>query len=77
MVKKKKSFCNLTAKVYGGKPGDKTLAIHFSPKDRLEVIKLASAMFQALAHGKGVEITLFTHTLLKSNVARITVTAPK
>lgn len=74
---RKKSFCCVTPKVYGGKPGDKTLVIHFNARDRLQAIKLARAVFQAVAYGKGIDLTVFTSKPLKTGLVKVTVTAHK
>ncbi len=72
-----KRFCSITAKVTEGKPGDKTVTVHINKKDRQQAIKLASGIFQALAHNKGVDITISKYKSLKKRLARVTVTAPK
>lgn len=77
MERKRKSFAYLSTKVYGGKPIHKTLGIRFEPKDKDVAIKFARAILQAVEHGKGVDITVFTYKPLKDGSVRVTVTAPK
>ncbi len=76
MKKGKKKFCTVTTKIVG-RPNDKTMAIHFSSKDRMKAIKFASGVFQALAHGKGIDITFSHQKTLKTKMVKITVTAPR
>ena len=73
---KRKSFSYVTTKVYGGKPGDKTVGIHFDKSEKSEVIKFARSILQAIEYGKGVDITAFTYKKLKNGKTSITVTAP-
>lgn len=77
MERKRKSFAYLSTKVYGGRPENKTLGIRFEPKDRDKAIKFSRAVLQAVEHGKGVDITVFTYKPLKDGTVRVTVTAPK
>lgn len=77
MERKRKNFAYLSTKVYGGKPENKTLGIRFEPKDKDLAIKLSRAILQAVEHGKGVDITVFTYKPLKDGSVRVTVTAPK
>jgi len=76
MERKRKNFGYVTTKVYGGKVGNKTVAIHFKAGDK-QAIKMARAILQAVEHGKGVDITIFTYKPLKDGTVRITVTSPK
>ena len=75
MKKARKRLCTVTTKIVGV-PDAKTMTIHFSAKDRLKAIKFASGVFQALAQGKGVDITFSLQIPLKKMV-KISVTAPK
>ena len=77
MERKRKNFAYLSTKVYGGRPENKTLAIRFEPKNKEGAIKLSRAILQAVEHGKGVDITVFTYKPLKDGTVRVTVTAPK
>lgn len=76
MKKGKKKFCTVTTRIVG-KLDDKTMAIHFSAKDRTKAIKFASGVFQALAHGKGIDITFSHQKTLKTKMVKITIAAPK
>lgn len=76
MERKRKSFAYLSTKVYGGRPENKTLGIRFEPKDTDIAIKFSRAILQAVEHGKGVDITVFTYKPLKDGTTRVTVTAP-
>lgn len=60
MMRSRRSFAYLSTKVYSGKQGHKTLGIRFDPKDKDEAIKFARGILQAIEHGKGVDITVFT-----------------
>ncbi len=77
MERKRKSFAYFSTKIYGGKPGHKTLGIRFEPENKNDAIKFARAILQAVEHGKGVDITVFTYKPLKDGSVRVTVTAPK
>lgn len=77
MERKRKSFAYLSTKVYGGRPENKTLGIRFEPKDKDNAIKFSRAILQAVEHGKGVDITVFTYKPLSNGTVRVTVTAPK
>ncbi len=77
MERKRKSFAYLSTKIYGGRPENKTLAIRFEPKDKDLGIRFARAVLQAVEHGKGVDITIFTYKPLRNGTVRVTVTAPK
>ena len=74
MEKKRKSFCYLTTKVY---QGNKTLGIRFEPEQDKEAVRFARAILQAIEHGRGVDVTIFTYKPLKSGLVRVTVTARK
>lgn len=77
MERKRKNFAYLSTKVYGGRPENKTLGIRFEPKDNDLAIRFSRAILQAVEHGKGVDITVFTYKPLKDGSVRVTVTAPK
>jgi hypothetical protein len=77
MEGKRRNFAYLSTKVYGGRPENKTLAIRFEPKDKDIAIRFSRAILQAVEHGKGVDITVFTYKPLKDGSVRVTVTAPK
>lgn len=77
MERKRKSFAYLSTKVYEGRPENKTLAIRFEPKNKDLAIRFSRAILQAVEHGKGVDITVFTYKPLKDGSVRVTVTAPK
>lgn len=77
MEKKRKSFGYLATKVYGGKPGDKTLGIHIGAREKAKAILLARAILQAVEYGKAIDITVFKHKPLKDGTVRITVTSPR
>lgn len=74
MERKRKNFGYLTTKVYQGK---KTIGIHFESADIKQCLKLARGILQAIEHGKGLDITIFTYKPLKDGTTRVTVTAPK
>jgi len=76
MERKRKNFAYLSTKVYGGRPENKTLAIRFDAKSRDIAIKFARAILQAVEHGRGVDVTVFTYKPLKDGTTRVTVTAP-
>ena len=76
MGPKRKSFAYLSTKVYGGKQHNKTLGIRFEPRNKDLALKFARAILQAIEHGKGVDITIFTYKPLKDRSVRVTVTAP-
>jgi len=75
MERKRKSFDYITTKVYGGKPEDKTLGIHFKAGDA-QAVKMARAILQAIEYGNDIDITVFTYKLLKDGCVRITITSP-
>jgi len=77
MERKRKSFCYLTTKIYGGKPNNKTLGIHFGSKDRIKIVQLARAILQAIEYDNGLDITVFIYQPLKDGSTRVTITAPK
>ncbi len=77
MERKRKNFGYLTTKVHGGKPGDKTLGIHFVPRDVKQATKMARAILQGIEHGKGIDVTIWTYKPLKDGSVRITITGPK
>lgn len=77
MERKRKNFGYFTAKLYGGKQEQKTVAIHFDKKDYKEGIKFARAILSALEYGKGIDLTIFKYKPLKTGKVRVTVTAPK
>lgn len=53
------------------------MGIRFEPKDKNNAIKFSRAILQAVEHGKGVDITVFTYKPLKDGSVRVTITAPK
>lgn len=73
---KRKSFVYLTSKVYGGKPGDKTVGLRFNRNDRNDAVKLARGILEAVEYGKEIDITIFNYMTLRSGKKRVTVTAP-
>ncbi len=77
MERKRKSFTYLSTKIYGGKPGHKTLGIRFEPESKNDAIKFSIAILHAVEHGKGVDITVFTYKPLKDGSVRLKVTTPK
>lgn len=70
----RKRFCTVTAKLLKGDVGDKTLTIHLNRKKRQEAIAFASSIFQALALGKGIDITL-TQRDVRKGFMKLTVTS--
>lgn len=76
MKKGQKKLCTVTTKIVG-RPNAKTTTVHFSTKDRLKAIKFASGIFQALAQGKGVDITFSHQKPLEKKIVKISVVAPK
>jgi len=76
MERKRKSFAYMSTKIYGGRQDNKTLGIRFDAKDKDNAIMFARAVLQAVEHGKGVDITVFTYKPLKNGTVRVTVTAP-
>ncbi len=76
MKKGRKKLCTVTTKIVGV-PDARTMTIHFSTKDRLKAIAFASGVFQALAQGKGVDITFSLQKPLHQKMLKISVTAPK
>ncbi len=77
MERTRKNFGYLTAKVYAGKPGAKTVGIHIDRKSYQGALLMARAILAAIEYGKGVDITLWTSKPLKDGSTRITITAPK
>jgi hypothetical protein len=70
----RKRFCSIVSKELQGEIAGEKLIIHLDTRRRLEVIAFASSMFQALAHGKGIRITV-TQKGVKKGFARLTVTS--
>jgi hypothetical protein len=69
----RKRFCTINAKDIKVEAGDKTLVIHLDTKEREEIIALASGIFQALAHAKGIDIMVSIQKPAKKGLAKLTV----
>jgi hypothetical protein len=70
----RKRFCTVTAKLLKGNVGGETLSVYLNRKKRQEAIAFASGIFQALALGKGIDITLTQKDVRKGHM-KLTVTS--
>ena len=76
MERKRKNFGYITAKIHGGKLGQKTIAIHFKPGDT-QAIKMARGILQAIEYRKDISITIFKDKQLRNGCNPITITSQK
>ncbi len=70
----RKRFCTVVGKHLQGEISGQKLLIHVDTRKRQQVITFASSIFQALAYGKGIDITL-TQKGVKKGFMKLTVTS--
>lgn len=71
----RKKFCTITAKDITVEAGDKRLVVHLDTGRRQEIIDFATALFQALAYARGIDITLGVQKRVKKGALKLTVSS--
>ena len=71
-MNKRKYFGSVNTKVY---VGDKSVNIHFSPKEKNNALKLTRLILQAVENGSSIDLTAYYTKSSKVGTKQITITS--